>query len=62
MPRSRVRGGNKAHNKKIKHRKLMMNHQVLAVEALKKKIYEEAKQKYEEEQNKPVQIKIKNDE
>lgn len=40
----------------------MMNHQVLAVEALKKKIYEEAKQKYEEEQNKPVQIKIKNDE
>ncbi len=56
MPRAHVRGGRKAHNRRIRHRKLMMNHQVLAVEALKKKIYEEAKNRYEEEQNKPVEV------
>lgn len=49
MPRSRVRGGRKAHNKRIKHRKLMFNHQTLAIEALKTKIYEEAKERYEKE-------------
>jgi hypothetical protein len=50
MPRAHVRGGRKAHNKRIRHRKLMMNHQKLAIEALKKKIFEEAKARYEEEQ------------
>jgi hypothetical protein len=52
MPRSRVRGGRKEHNRKIRHRKLMSNHQVLAIEALKKKIYQEAKERYEQEKNK----------
>ena len=52
MPRAHVRGGRKQHNKRIRHRKLMMNHQVLAIEALKKKIYEEAKERYKQEQNK----------
>lgn len=51
MPRSKVRGGRKAHNKRIRHRNLMKNHQVLAVEALKKKIFEEAKERYIKEQN-----------
>jgi hypothetical protein len=46
MPRSRVRGGRKAHNKRIRHVKLMKNHQLLAVEALKKKIWEEARERY----------------
>lgn len=50
MPRSRVRNGRKSHNKKLKHRKLMMNHQVLAIAALKRKIWEEAKERYEQEQ------------
>ncbi len=50
MPRSKVRGGRKAHNKRIRHRRLMANHQVLAVEALKRKIYEEAKERYIKEQ------------
>lgn len=52
MPRAHVRGGRKSHNKRIRHRKLMMNHQILAIEALKKKIYEEAKERYLQEQNK----------
>jgi hypothetical protein len=36
----------------------MANHQVLAIQALQKKIYEEAKQRYEEEQNKPAELKV----
>jgi len=36
----------------------MANHQVLAIKALQKKIYEEAKERYEEEQNKPVDLKV----
>lgn len=51
MPRSRVRDGRKAHNKRIRHRHLMKNHQVLAIEALKRKIWEEAKERYENEKN-----------
>jgi len=50
MPKSHKRGGEKAHRKRIRHRKLMMNHQKLAIEALKRKIFEEAKARYEEEQ------------
>ena len=49
MPVSKVRDGRKAHNKRITHRRLMMNHQVLAIAALKKKIWEEGKERYEQE-------------
>lgn len=56
MPRSRVRGGRKAHNKRIKKRNEVVHH----IEYLKKKIYEEAEQRYWDEQNKPM-IKIKED-
>jgi hypothetical protein len=58
MSRAHVRGGRKAHNKRIRHRRLMANHQVLAIQALQKKIYEEAKARYEEEQNKPAELKV----
>lgn len=51
MPVSKVRDGRKAHNKRIRHRKLMKNHQVLAIQALKKKIWDEAKERYENEKN-----------
>lgn len=52
MPVSKKRNGRKAHNKRIRHRKLMMNHQILAIAALRKKIWEEAKQRYEEQEKK----------
>lgn len=48
MPRSRVRGGRKAHNKRIKKRRVIIEH----IEYLKKKIYEEAKERYYKEQEK----------
>lgn len=51
MPRSRVRGGRKAHNKRIRKRREVIEH----IEYLKQKIYEEAKERYYKEQE---QIKI----
>lgn len=51
MPESRKRGGKKAHNKRIRHRNKMANHLVNAIQALKRKIYEEAKERYEKEQD-----------
>ena len=61
MPRARVRGGRKAHNKRIKARNEKMKGKYWEFEMLKKKIYEEAKLLYEEEQNKPTEIKVKED-
>jgi len=49
MPRSKVRDGRKAHNKRIKKRNLVKNHQVLAIQALKQKIWDEAKERHEQE-------------
>ena len=57
MPRSRVRGGRKAHNKRIRRRNEQMKKGYWEFEALKRKIYEEAKERYEQEQNKSLQIK-----
>lgn len=42
MPRARVRGGRKAHNKRIKKRREIMEH----IDYLRKKIIEEAKERY----------------
>ena len=53
MPRSRVRGGRKAHNKRIKKRREVIEH----INYLKEKIYEEAKERFYKEQE---QLKIKN--
>lgn len=61
MPRSKVRGGRKAHNKRIKARNEKMKGKYWEFEQLKKKIYEEAKERYLEEQNKQQEIKIKED-
>lgn len=62
MPRARVRGGRKAHNKRIKKRNEQMKKGYWEFEALKRKIYEEAKERYEQEQlNKQTELKIKTD-
>ena len=58
MPRAHVRGGRKAHNKRIKARNEKIKKGHWEFEMLKKKIYEEAKARYEEEQNKPTELKI----
>ena len=57
MPRSKVRGGRKAHNKRIAKRNEQIKKGNWELEMLKRKIYEEAKQRYLEEQNKPTEIK-----
>ena len=55
MGKSKRRGGDKAHNKRIKKRNEVFTH----IEYLKKKIIEEAKERYiQEQQNKPTEIKI----
>ena len=59
MPRAKVRGGKVAHNKRIKARNEKNKGKEWEFEMLKKKIYEEAKARYEEEQNKPTELKIK---
>jgi hypothetical protein len=58
MAKSKLRGGAKAHNKRIKARNEKMKGKEWEFEMLKKKIYEEAKARYEEEQNKPTELKI----
>ena len=59
MAKSRLRGGKVAHNKRIKARNEKIKKGHWELEMLKKKIYEEAKARYEEEQNKPTELKIK---
>ena len=59
MGKSKRRGGDKAHNKRIKARNEKIKGKEWEFEMLKKKIYEEAKARYEEEQNKPTELKIK---
>lgn len=57
MPESKKRGGKKAHNKRIKARNEKMKKGYWEFEMLKKKIYEEAKARYEQEQlNKETKI------
>ena len=54
MAKSSKRGGVKAHNKRIKKRNEIFTH----IEYLKKKIIEEAKERYIQEQQNKDQIKI----
>lgn len=61
MPRSKVRGGRKAHNKRVKARNEKLKKGHWELEMLKRKIYDEAKARYEEEQNKQTELKIKED-
>jgi hypothetical protein len=61
MPESRKRDGKKAHNKRIQKRRQAMFANYNAVQRLKKQIIEEAKERYEQEQNKPsdgIQFKL----
>ena len=46
MGKSKLRGGKKAHNKRVKVRNQEIKKNEVIVEALKRKIYEEAKQRY----------------
>ena len=48
MPRSKVRGGRKAHNKRIENRRVQAKADIVAVEAIKRKIYEEALERYKQ--------------
>jgi hypothetical protein len=61
MPESKKRGGKKAHNKRVKARNEKMKGKIWEFEMLKRKIYEEAKQRYLDEQNKPTELKITTD-
>ena len=59
MPRSKVRGGRKEHNKRIAKRKEQTKIDLKAIEELKRKIYQEAKERYEQEKNNPQQNTFK---
>jgi hypothetical protein len=61
MAKSKKRGGEKAHRKRIEKRNIELKKGHWELEMLKKKIYEEAKQRYLEEQNKPTELKITTD-
>jgi hypothetical protein len=59
MAKSKLRGGKKEHNKRVAKRNEQLKKGNWELEMLKRKIYEEAKQRYlEEQQNKPTEIKI----
>jgi len=58
MAKSKLRGGKKEHNKRVKARNEKMKKGNWELEMLKRKIYEEAKERYLEEHNKQTEIKI----
>ena len=58
MGKSKVRGGKKEHNKRVAKRNEVLKKGHWELEMLKKKIYEEAKERYLEEKNKPTELKI----
>ena len=61
MGKSKVRGGKKEHNKRVAKRNEVLKKGHWELEMLKKKIYEEAKERYLEEKNKPTELKITTD-
>jgi hypothetical protein len=61
MAKSKLRGGKKEHNKRVKARNEKLKKGNWELEMLKRKIYEEAKDRYYQEQNKQTEIKIKTD-
>jgi len=48
MAKSKLRGGKKAHNKRIEKRRVQANADIVAIKALQKKIYEEAAERYKQ--------------
>lgn len=61
MGKSSKRGGEKAHRKRVAKRNIEVKKGNWELEMLKKKIYEEAKERYLEEKNKPTELKITTD-
>jgi hypothetical protein len=57
MAKSSKRGGEKAHRKRVAKRNEQMKKGHWELEMLKRKIYDEAKTRYEEQQNKQTEIK-----
>jgi hypothetical protein len=57
MAKSKKRGGEKAHRKRVAKRNEQMKKGHWELEMLKRKIYDEAKTRYEEQQNKQTEIK-----
>ena len=57
MPRSKVRGGRVAHNKRVAKRNEQLKKGNWELEMLKRKIYDEAKERYYQEHNKQKEIK-----
>jgi hypothetical protein len=53
MGKSKLRGGKKAHNKRVAKRNQEIKKQEIIVEALRRKIYDEAKERYLQEQANP---------
>jgi hypothetical protein len=51
MAKSKKRGGEKEHRKRVEKRNKQLKQDLVAIEALKRKIYEEAKQRMEEQKN-----------
>lgn len=51
MPKSRLRGGKKQHRKRVAKRNQNIKENEKAIMHLRKKIYEEAKARYEAEQS-----------
>ena len=58
MAKSSKRGGAKEHRKRVQARNKKIKENEVVIENLKKKIFEEAKLRYEEEQSKRAEIKI----
>jgi hypothetical protein len=50
MPRSKTRGGRKAHNKRIAKRKEEATRDIKAINALRQKIFQEAVERHKQEQ------------
>jgi len=48
MGKSKRRGGDKTHNKRIEKRRVQAKADIVAIEAIKKKIYEEALERYKQ--------------
>jgi hypothetical protein len=61
MAKSSKRGGEKAHRKRVAKRNEQLKKGHWELEMLKRKIYDEAKTRYEEQQNKQTEIKTTTD-
>jgi hypothetical protein len=53
MGKSKLRGGKKAHNQRVSKRNQEIKKQEVIVEALRRKIYDEAKERYLQEKENP---------